>query len=368
MRRPSRVFGALFVSAVACGDGGDGGTGQDTQITVMSAPTGEAPTTTATEASAGTTAQGEGTHAGSTASTGGSTGEIKFDLPVVQDIGMVGCSMGDPGCGCSAVDVLFIVDNSLSMQEHAPGVIAAFEPFVEEMIGVLPTGTSLHVGVTRATGFYNPGDGGGWGGPSCEAVITDGAWYPPTAGDNGTNGQQGRLYEQDGLRYFELMTDEDPLELKQWFKASLSGAIDMSAPHSNTETVVAGAAYPFHPANAAWNAGFLREQAVLVLFLMSDSPDLAPPRVPTADLVNIVSDAKAGCGDMCIITTGAIAGDCYGQPGNTNTRLHDFMNGFGQPPPSWTALKAGEMADFEGVLGAALTELIGATCMAIPPG
>ena len=375
MFRASRVArSAVLLFAVACGDagGGDSGATQTSNITVMSSPTGDTPTTTtpgtASVSGTGTTAQGsEGDS--TAAESGGSSGAMKFDLPSVQDIGSVGCRVGDPECGCSAVDVLFIVDNSLSMQEHAPGVIAAFEPFVDEMIGVLPAGTSLHVGVTRATGFYDPGNGGGWGGPTCEAVIIDGAWYPPTSGDNGTNGQQGRLYEQDGLRYYDLETDGgDTQGLKSWFKAALAGAIDQSAPHSNTETVVAGAAYPFHPVNAGWNAGFMREQAVLVLFLMSDSPDLAPIEVPTGEFIDIVSAAKSGCGDMCIITTGAIAADCYDQPGNTNTRLFDFMNGFGQPPPSWTSLKAGEVADFDGVLGAALTDLIGATCMAIPPG
>lgn len=292
--------------------------------------------------------------------------EPLFDVGVVGDLPS-SCRTGDEQCGCTAVDVIFIVDNSGSMQEHAAPTIAAFDTFVDEMVGVLPDGTSLHIGVTRATGFYDPGNSGGWGGPGCEAAITDGSWNPPDVADNGTNGQQGRLFEQDGLRYFELDTGMDPQPLKTWFQSALMGAIDGAAPHSNTETVVAGAAYPFHPANAAYNAGFMREQAVLVLFLLSDSPDLAPPMIPTQDFIDIVSDAKSACGDFCVIPTGAIAGACYDQPGNINTRLFDFMNGFGAPPPSWTNLQSGMVPNFEGVLGTALADVIGSTCEQIPP-
>jgi hypothetical protein len=111
----------------------------------------------------------------------------------------------------------------------------------------------------------------------------------------------------------------------------------------------------------------MRQQAVLVLFLLSDSPDLSPPAIPTQDFIDIVSDAKSACGDFCVIPTGAIAGACYDQPGNTNTRLYDFMNGFGAPPPSWTNLQSGMVPNFEGVLGTALADVIGSTCEQIPP-
>lgn len=277
------------------------------------------------------------------------------------------CGPDDPSCHCNAVDLLFIVDNSGSMQVHHDPIVAAFPLFVDQMFSSLPEGTDLHVGLTRATGFWNPGNGGGWGGPACEAALTDGVYYPPTDGDNGVNGQQGRLYEHEGLRYFAVNTSDDPGALSSWFDGALYGAIDGSAPHSNTETVIAGAAYPFHPVNDAFNAGFLRTNAVLVLFLLSDSPDLTPPEIPTSDFVQMVHDAKAECGDVCVVTTGAIAGQCYDQPGNVNTRLYDFMNGFGQPPASWINLEFGMVPEFGSVLGDALADAIATTCDEIQP-
>jgi hypothetical protein len=361
------VIGACSAIVIAACGGDDG------NATGLFGETGSASASqTATQGSAdtsGSQSSTQGTEAGSSGiNPDGSSGdEPKFDVGTGNDLGTMDCNPDDEDCGCTAVDIIFVVDNSGSMQEHAAPTIAAFATFVDEMITVLPSGTSLHVGVTRATGFYDPGNGGGWGGPGCEAALTDGSWNPPDVADNGINGQQGRLFEYSGQRYFEIATDADPQPLADWFEGALTGAINGNDPHSNTETVVAGSAYPFHPVNAAYNAGFMREQAVLVIFLLSDSPDLSPPMIPTQDFIDIVSDAKSACGDFCVIPTGAIAGACYDMPGNINTRLYDFMNGFGAPPPSWINLQAGMVPDFEGVLGTALADVINSTCMMIPP-
>jgi hypothetical protein len=347
---------------VACSDDGvpAADTGDASADATTGAPASSSPVTTLDTA----TPEGEATAVGDSEGPGETTEGVKFDVGTT-DVPGGACNPDRENCGCTAVDILFIVDNSGSMQEHAAPTIAAFETFVDEMIAAVPPGTLLHVGLTRATGFYDPGNGGGWSGGSCEG-FTDGNWNPPDVADNGTNGQQGRLFEHMGQRYFELDTNDDPAGLASWFQGALTGAIT-GDDHSNTETVVAGAAYPFHPANAEHNEGFMREQGVLVLFLLSDSPDLSPANVPTTDFIEMVSEAKAACGDMCVITTGAIASDCYQNPLNTNTRLTEFMNGFGQPPPSWINLAFGMVPDFQGVLGTALAEVIGTTCENIPP-
>lgn len=326
------------------------------------------PTTgvTGTSEGGGSSTSGSTSGGGTAGLDSGSSAGFVFDVGTAVDAPGA-CGPDDPSCHCNAVDLLFIVDNSGSMQVHHDPIVTAFPLFVDQMFSSLPAGTDLHVGLTRATGFWNPGNGGGWGGPACEAALTDGVYYPPTDGDNGVNGQQGRLYEHEGMRYFAVNTSDDPGALSSWFDGALLGAIDGSAPHSNTETVIAGAAYPFHPVNEAYNTGFLRTNAVLVLFLLSDSPDLTPPEIPTSDFVQMVHDAKAECGDVCVVTTGAIAGQCYDQPGNVNTRLYDFMNGFGQPPASWINLEWGMVPDFGSVLGDALADAIATTCDEIQP-
>jgi len=302
-------------------------------------------------------------------STPTTTDSPKFDLGGGLDVPRSLCDPDVEDCGCTAVDILFVIDNSGSMQQHADPVRGAFEPFVQDIVSILPPATSVHIGLTRATGFYDPGDAGGWNIGDCSIGMTAGVWNPPEVSNNGVNGQQGRLFEHAGLRYFELDTSRDPKPLADWFAGALAGAIDGWDPYSNTETPVAGAAYPFHPANEAFNAGFMRQQAVLVLFLLSDSADLTPPVIPTTNFIDMVRTAKSSCGDYCVVTTGAIA-DCYDRPGLSNTRLYDFMNGFGQPPASYVYFGTpiiDPSPDFTGVLGTALADIIGTTCQKIPP-
>lgn len=300
---------------------------------------------------------------------GDSGGGIRFDIGDSGDSAGSGGEGGDctgDDCGCTAVDILFVVDNSGSMDAHRDPIAAAFDPFVDQMVASLQDGTSLHVGVTRATGFYDPGNGSAISG--CVASYLDGTYAPPDVMQTTTNGQQGRLFDYDGRRFFEYETGLDSGALKTWFEGALGGAIQ-GDDHSNTETVVAGAAYPFHPVNATHNAGFMRDQAVLLLFLISDAPDLTPESVPTQDFIDMVSQAKSACGDHCILTAGTTAAGCY-EGANTaqNNRLYEFMNGFGQAPAARVDLfTAGESPDFASVLGSALSDVIATTCESIPP-
>ncbi|GEM_PF-851751 len=358
------------------------GSGEDAGKTSTSASS-SSPTTGATNVSdetagpgpddstSGPSTSGPSTSGVSSSATSPDTGSSpKFDLGNALDVPRTSCDPELEDCGCTAVDILFVIDNSGSMQQHAGAVRGAFEPFVQDIVSALPPATSVHIALTRGTGLYNPGDRGGWNPPNCAIDRTDGSWNPPDLSNNGVNGQQGRLFEHAGLRYFEFDTSQNPQPLREWFAGSLDGAIQGSD-HSNNETVVASAGYVFHPVNDTFNTGFMRQQAVLVIFLLSDSPDLAPPAIPTSDFVSMVSAAKAGCGNRCIVTTGAIA-DCYDRGGIVNTRLYEFMNGFGSPPASYVYFAspfdfAAPPPDFRGVLGTALADVIGTTCQQIPP-
>lgn len=297
---------------------------------------------------------GSDSGSGSDGAVGGDDGStLKFDIHTPPT------EIETTPCG---VDILFIIDNSGSMSQHKANIIAAFDSFIGEMVDVLEPDTPIHVGVTRATGFYDPGNGSGWADNTCEFNYLDGTWNPPTQANNGIEGQQGRLYEENGKRYFEFIIGDDPAPLAAWFQETLVGAI-ANDEASNTESVIAAAAYPFHPINADYNAGFLREKAVLVLFLLSDAPDASPAEIPTAELIELVSDAKAGCGDGCVLPTGIVQGYCYDHPGNSNTRLYDFMNGFGAPPVALDFFIGNQApGSFVSVLGATLAESIAYTC------
>lgn len=290
-------------------------------------------------------------------SDGGSEDEddpIKFDFIDPDAPALV-----DTSCG---VDILFVIDNSGSMGSHKNAIVNAFDNFIAEMVAALDFGTPVHIGVTRATGFFDPGNGSGWIDPECTFNFLDGSWNPPTQANNGTNGQQGRLYEYEGQRYYEFVIGENTTAAEQWFEGALSEAIALVGA-SNSESVIAGAAYPFHPINADYNAGFVREQAVLVLFLISDAPDATPAEVATGQLISMVTAAKSECGEDCVLPTGILQSICYDNPLNQNTRLYDFMNGFGKPPAAIDYFKGNQPPQsFTSVLGATLAETIANTC------
>jgi hypothetical protein len=280
---------------------------------------------------------------------------IKFDLQLDSD------APAADQAPCP-VDILFVIDNSGSMEQHKDNIVAAFDNFIAEMVTALEPDTPVHIGITRATGFFDPGNGSGWSDPSCEFGFLDGTWNPPVISTNGINGQQGRLFKHHEKTFFEFVIGSDSTMLGEWFKGALYEAIALDD-SSNSESVVAAAAYSFHPVNAEANAGFLREKAVLVLFLISDAPDATPADVPTSDLIALVSAAKSGCGDACVLPTGIIQSYCYQGAENVNTRLTDFMHGFGSPPAALDFFHMNQAPEsFTSALGATLAQTIAFTC------
>ena len=352
---------SVLTSGVGCGDTvGDGsGPGFASAGPTTLGPTSSGETGESGDASAGDSSDTHGPGDGPGDGPDDAGDPVKFDTPD-----------GDPPdfaevpCG---VDILFVVDNSGSMSQHKDDIVDAFDLFVAEMVDNLAPATPVHVGLTRATGFFDPGNGSGWDFPSCEFTYLDGTWYPPTQGNNGNNGQQGRLFEAEGLRYFEFEIGDDPAGVAGWFQTAMTEAIMLDGA-SNSESVVAAAAYPFAPINSDYNAGFLRDKAVLVLFLLSDAPDASPAEIPTEAFVELVSAAKAGCGDGCVVPTGIVQSMCYGELGNTNTRVFDFMHGFGAPPPAIEFFTGNQGPEsFTSALGATLAETIAFTCEHVVP-
>jgi hypothetical protein len=259
---------------------------------------------------------------------------------------------------CNYVDILFVIDNSLSMGDYQQLLALQWDDFVDEMWANLPVGTDLHVGMTT-TSFYD--------GSCSESVFNcvttasaqtiDDHYVPPTEGNTGVNGEQGRLFEWDGQRYFESIVGDDNGELKDWFSGA---AVAAGEDGCSFEMMSAAAGYAFHPANAAFNDGFLRDEgAVLVIVVLTDEPDKSPEGAATYN--QMVIDAKAGCGgDQCVIITG-IYDQCIEGVNNT---LWQFFNSFTNFTPD------GDIdapAEYPNVVGAALAQVIGETCEQIPP-
>lgn len=303
--------------------------------------------TTAPATSSDTTASLDDTAGSGTADDG-----VKLDVAATIDV-----TAGTQDY-CNFVDILFVIDNSLSMNEYQTQLALAWPTFVDEMWANLPPGTDLHVGMTT-TSFYS-------GSCSesvfnCQTTASAGAiqdhYITPDAGNTGTNGEQGRLFEWNGQRYFESVVGEDSGDLKLWFSQAAVAAGETGC---SFEMMSAAAGYAFHPANAAFNDGFLRDEgAVLVIVVLTDEPDKSPEGAATYH--DMVVDAKVGCGgDDCVVITGIVDQCIEG----VNNGLWQFFNQFPGFVPTGDI---DQPTDYAAVVGSALAQVIGETCEQIPP-
>jgi hypothetical protein len=389
--RPSICIATCTLLVAACSTARDdgnpwaSGAGTEATSTITSATSG---------GTDGTSAQDDDTASDTNATSAGSGGPI-FDVGGAETDGSSGCVEGN--CGCTMVDVLLVIDNSTSMRSYQQSLAAAAPGFADELIANLPPGTDLHVGVTT-TSFYQ-GGGTSPGEGNCEPYY-EGAgmmsrddlydyYWTPDVMEFAENGAQGRLFEHQGKRYFEMNTGDDPAAMTSWLVGAITGPGEGG---SVWEMVAAGGAYPFHAANDDHNAGFLRDEgAVLVLFLLTDEVGNSPEDV--AVYHDLVVQAKQGCGgDKCVVS-GGIMQPCLKTA--TDTRIFPFLASFGSEPivgdigpelddcfedceqgeidfcdaagVTCTDLLQGKGTDYSEVLGATLAQSIAQTCAEIPP-
>jgi hypothetical protein len=357
-----------LVAAAACGGPSRGddpfATGAAADGTSAADPSG----TTATDGSDGATTPM--TTAADTSGAGDDGPKLDVGAGGSDGAGEAGTCVGE-ACSCTAVDLLFVIDNSTSMNDLQVALAAAFPSFADAIIAALPPGTNLHVAVTST----EMGDSNAGSTINCEAtgngLPQESFYVTPDVMNTGTNGAQGRLYEAAGLPYFEIDTGAGPAEvqaLRDWFAA----AANIGEGGSNIEMSAAAAGWATDPANAATNAGFLRDEgAVLVLFFLQDEPDQSDaPGLTMAEtgqaMLDKIAAAKVGCGGLqCVVAGGFVQQGCL-----TENALGVVLGGLPQPP------SLGELPFFddditpeyfEPLLTDTLTQVIAQTCDDIGP-
>jgi hypothetical protein len=168
------------------------------------------------------------------------------------DLGGPDTAQDDAPCG--RVDVLFVIDNSASMADEQANLVASFPGFIGGIESILPS-TDYHVGViTTDTNEFN--------GTTCHRI---GALTVATGGEASSNAQCGPF--TDGNRF---MTADD--ELDECFACAAQVGID-GAGLERPMDAISAALDPFGADLALCNAKFLREDALLVLVLITDEED-----------------------------------------------------------------------------------------------
>lgn len=262
--------------AAACAD--DGGGGRASASASASSPSGLSVggvltvTTAAATEGAGGSSGGE-SEGGTLASGGGEGGggltggaqgdtEPKFDLGEVPDQGGSGPAGDSP---CVKVDLLFVVDDSSSMQEEQVNLIASVPTFVQEIQQELAHAESLHVGVVTTDAYaHNQAP--------CAGVL--GGLVTQTGGVDSSAALCGPYVS--GLRF---MTEQD--DLAQRFACAAQVGTDGDGNEMPIDAALA-ALGPGLAAPGACNEGFVRGDALLVLVLITDEEEEgsagAPPQ------------------------------------------------------------------------------------------
>lgn len=181
-------------------------------------------------------------------------------------------STGEPTqLNCEKIDFVFVIDNSSSMADEQQNLVDAVPGFVESMRTALPTVKSFRVGIVDtdaypALGTEDPLDGCPVDNPDCGSCdYTLGAFLdkPLSAADPASSCgfSTGGPFMEGAAESFPdefacaaiVGTDGNPVEQQV---GALLGAVD---PASSEE--------------GACNAGFLRDDALLVFLMITDEED-----------------------------------------------------------------------------------------------
>jgi len=197
------------------------------------------------------------TGADSTDPSVGTDASPKFDLPPTpQDSGPSDDTGG--GKGCEKIDFLFVVDNSSSMNVHQQNLRNSFGPFIDTIISTVQ-GSDYHIMVID----------------SDECVINNIGTIPPPPPpyqcQNGCDAVLGAGHIRDcavpdGKRY--LTSALDAATLKSTFQCIANVGITGSADEMPMSALVEAVGPLNGPGQC--NEGFLRNDAVLVITVISD--------------------------------------------------------------------------------------------------
>ena len=187
-------------------------------------------------------------------------GGIKLDLSV-PDAGPI----DGGGPGCAAVDFLFVVDSSGSMFVHQESLVANFATFVDGIREAADTVDSVHVGVVTSDAYeFNAEQCSDIGQLVTQTRLPDGT--TPVCGP-----WEGRNY----------LTDADDLE------SGFACAARVGIHGDQCERPMEGllrAVDGTHAGAGDCNAGFLREDSLLVIVLLTDEWDgPSDPELPYCD-------------------------------------------------------------------------------------
>lgn len=162
---------------------------------------------------------------------------------------------GNDDTGCHAVDLLFVIDDSISMDDEQAGLIAAFPDFIDAMQTELADTDGYHIGVVTTDEYA--------GDTSCGQAR--GTLVTRTGGTASSNAVCDPY--SSGKRF---MTEQDDLDARFACAAQVGTAGD---PDERPMESMLAALSPGQLTMGGCNEGFLRNDALLVVVVVTDEED-----------------------------------------------------------------------------------------------
>jgi hypothetical protein len=305
------IGGSLAALALlsACGDadGGRGGGAEGGGIASLTGADGEG---------TGDPAGSEGAAEGSSGVDGGS---VAFDL---------GDGAGEgspPEMGCRRVDFLFVIDNSVSMEDNQASLVGAFPGFIAAIQAAVGADSDFHILVTDTDAWGRCDTVNGFMGhdpgsetcnqyiqstpfEACDAVRGAGVIHP--AGEYASN---TLCSLEGGKRYI----GPDEPDLAAAFACVATVGVAGHPSERPMESMIA-ALSPELEGPQGCNTGFLRDDALLVVTFVSDDPNREDESDPQ-QWYDAVVDAKLG-DPSAVVVLGLTPAwpDCQQDPADLN--------------------------------------------------
>lgn len=306
---------ALAVGGLACASSSSGSDDADSGLTVFD--------------------DDEGLSTGVDTSDASGSG-IKLDTMMSESSGS-GSSEGSTE-GCRAVDFLFVIDNSGSMGDNQQALVASFGPFIDAILAAVDAGSDYHIMVTKTDSGWFPFEcnvfcavscpdlpaglcENGSAPTACDDQLGAGVTYP--IGGDASNMQCNLA---GGQRYI-VPGEVDP---KSAFSCIAQVGTDGDSDERPMEALTAALSSTMQGSGGC-NAGFLRDDAILVVTIITDEEDSSSPGNPAGWYQNLLS-AK-GLDPSAFVVLGLINDTDAPTPvcpdgAQDPVRLREFVNMF----------------------------------------
>lgn len=224
-----------------------------------------------------------------------------------------------PETGCQKIDFLFAIDNSSSMDDEQENLTRSFPGFIRVMQQVLGA-KDVHIMVVSTGGDREDEDEPALDAEACEEIQGAGR---RTDADGVDCGIQGGL---------SFMSAEQP-DLEGTFSCAAQVGTDGSAVEEPMDAVLAATGAALN-GRGRCNAGFLRDDALLVVTVITDEEDERSSGEPE-EWRQILLDVKGGDADALVllglvgdnnVDGGLLGGPCSAADADGAPRLQELVD------------------------------------------